>query len=85
MRSIIGSGDTVRVEEVPDNELFKLLPVDLPISISVNDLHVGGNVGGRWLKALVHSPIAVHQPLCYFNSLAHSVAVTVVSLDYFSI
>ena len=85
MWSISGSGDAVRVEKIPDNELFKLLPVDLPIPISVNDLDVGGNVGGRWLKALVHSPIAVHQPLCYFNSLAHSVAITVISLNYFSI
>jgi hypothetical protein len=82
IRSI--SSNAVRVEKVSNDELFKILPCDLSVSILVDDLDVGSDVGCGGLEALVHGTVAVDKPFGNFNGLADSISISIICFYYFS-
>lgn len=78
------SRDAVGVEKVPNDELFKVLSGHFPISVPVNDLDIGGNVGCGRLEALIHGTITIHEPLGHLNGLAYSISISIISFYDFS-
>lgn len=78
------SWDAIGVEKVPNDELFKVLSCYFPISVPIDDLHVGGNVSRGGLEALIHGSIAIDQPFGYFDGLAYSISVSIIGFYYFS-
>lgn len=80
-----GSGDTVRVEEIPQNELLKLISAYFAISIDIDNLNIGGDISGGWGESFVHGTVTIYQPFGDLDRLANTVAVAIVSLDDLSI
>jgi hypothetical protein len=75
------SRDSVRVEEVADDELLEFFPGNFTVFVGVDDLYVGGDVGSSGLEGLVHGPVAIDQPLGHLDRLADTVSVAVVGFD----
>lgn len=75
------SGHAIGVKEVASNELLELFAGHFPISVLVDDLNIGCDIGRSRLEAFIHGSIAVDKPFSNLDCLADSVSISVVGLD----
>jgi hypothetical protein len=44
-------------------------------------MHIGSDIGCRWLEIFIHSPIAVNEPFSHFQSFTCSMVIFSIVLD----